>query len=266
MAARVPETSTVIGIAVAFGGVLLGFILEGGSMLSLVGISALVIIIGGTLGALITSFNIAAVASIPKLIGISMTAPNGPSSETVLELISFAEKSRREGLLSLEDDVDKLENHFLLKGIKMTIDGVDPEIIKVTLEKDIEFFEEEKKHEAAIFEAAGGYSPTMGIIGTVMGLVLVLANLGGDAKELGHSIAAAFIATLYGIGFANLFWLPIGLKLKNKMKKEVLCLEMIMTGVLSIQSGDNPSLLKERLVSYLTESEAAGLAYSEKES
>lgn len=265
MAARAPETSTVIGIVAGMGAILFGFILEGGSLLSLFGLSALIIIIGGTLGALTTSFNLVAIMSIPKLVTVAMTAPDAPNNEIVLELISFAEKSRREGLLSLEDEVEKLDNKFLQKGIRMTVDGVDPEIIRTTLEKDMELFEEKKKHEAAVFEAAGGYSPTMGIIGTVMGLVLVLANLGGNASELGHSIATAFIATLYGICFANIFWLPVGLKLKHKMKEEVLKMEMIMIGVLSIQSGDNPSLLKERLVSYLDESEAQELYMSQKE-
>ncbi len=255
MAMKKPESSTLIGILAAFGAMLLGFMLEGGSLFALFGISALLIIIGGTLGALITSFNIATVFSIPKYVTQAMTAPEGPDNGIVLEMISFAEKSRREGLLSLEEEVDKLENKFIQKGVRMMVDGVDPEILRDTLEKDIELFENRRKYEISVFEAAGGFSPTMGIIGTVMGLVLVLANLGGDSKELGHSIATAFIATLYGICFANVVWLPIGLKLKLKMKEELLRMEMIMQGIMSIQAGENPSLIKERLVSYLSESE-----------
>lgn len=263
MAMKKPESSTLIGILSAFGAMVVGFILEGGSLGSLFGVSALIIIIGGTFGACLTSFNIATVFSIPKLVTLAMTAPEGPDNETVLEMISFAEKSRREGLLSLEEEVDKLENKFIQKGVRMMVDGVDPEILRATLEKDIELFEDRRKHEAALFEAAGGFSPTMGIIGTVMGLVLVLANLGGDAKELGHSIATAFIATLYGICFANVIWLPIGLKLKLKMKEELLRMEMIMQGIISIQAGENPSLIKERLISYLSESEVEELYLKE---
>ena len=260
---KMPDSSTIIGVAGGFAVLILGFILEGGNPAHLISISSLVIIIGGTSGALIASFNIKTVMSIGKYLADSMKAANGPSQELIIEIISFAEKARREGLLVLEDEVEKLDDPFEQKGIKMMVDGVDPEIIRHTLEKDIEIFEERKKYEHSVFEAAGGFSPTMGIIGTVMGLVLVLGNLGGSASELGHSIAAAFIATLYGIAFANVFWLPVGLKLKMKAKEEVLRLEMIMVGVLSIQSGDNPSLLKERLVAYLEPEDLKELKNSE---
>lgn len=253
------QSSTVIGIGSGFGILIFGFLLEGGNPKALVGISALIIILGGTFGALTASFNLKTVLSIPKLFSLSMLAPEGPDADIVLEIISFAEKARREGLLSLEDEVDKLDNPFMQKGVRMMVDGVDPEAIRSILEKEIELFEENRKHEASVFEAAGGFSPTMGIIGTVMGLVLVLANLGGNAAELGHSIATAFIATLYGIGFANVVWLPVGLKLKLKLKEEVKRMELIMIGILAIQAGDNPTLIKERLVSYLDEDDAKTL-------
>ncbi len=259
MAKGGPDSSTVIGMLAGFGGLLVGFVIEGGSIPALFGLSALVIILAGTAGAVITSFNLPSFLSIGKLFAESMKASSGPTKEVVLEIISFAEKARREGLLALEDDVTMLENKFFQKGIRMVVDGVDPEIIRNTLENDIYLFEEKRKHEAAIFEQAGGFSPTMGIIGTVMGLVLVLSNLGGDASALGHAIAAAFIATLYGICFANLIWLPIANKLKLKMKRNILEMELILIGLLSLQSGDNPSLIKERLVSYLEEDEVADL-------
>jgi len=260
---KLPDSSTIIGVGGGFAVLIFGFILEGGSVPALFSVSSLVIIIGGTAAACITSFDLKTVMTIPKYLGESMKQANGPSQEIIIEIISFAEKARREGLLVLEDEVEKLEDPFEQKGIKMMVDGVDPEIVRHTLEKDIEIFEERKKREAEVFMAAGGYSPTMGIIGTVMGLVLVLGNLGGNAAELGHSIAAAFIATLYGICFANVFWMPVGMKLKGKLKAEIQRLEMIMVGILSIQAGDNPSLLKERLAAYLEPDDLKELQKSE---
>jgi chemotaxis protein MotA len=250
---RTPDSSTLIGIVGGVASLILGFIIEGGSVLSLFGFSALIIIIGGTLGTLITSFSIKDVFRIIVLLKESMTTSSGPTKNLIQELVSFSEKARREGLLALENDIENLEDKFLSKGIRMVVDGVDPAVVRATLENDLTLFEQRKKEDAAIFETAGGFSPTMGIIGTVMGLVLVLANLGGDASELGHSIAAAFIATLYGIGLANLFWLPVANKLKMKVKKDVLERECIMTGLQSLQAGDNPALMKERLAAYLGE-------------
>lgn len=247
------DSSTLIGLGIGFGGLFVGYILEGGSPKALIGISALIIIAGGTAGATIVSFGLKPFMTIPKLFKDSMQAAMGPSKELVQLLYNFAEKARREGLLSLEDDIDKLDNDFLKKGIRLVVDGVDPEIVRNTLENDIALHEHRKKEEAEVLAAAGGYSPTMGIVGTVMGLVLVLSNLGGDIAALGHSIAAAFIATLYGIGLANLLWLPVATKIKAKTKEEVLGRELILTGILSIQAGENPSLIKDKLAAYVNE-------------
>jgi chemotaxis protein MotA len=255
---RSPDSSTLIGILAGFASLIVGFIIEGGSVLSLFGFSALVIIIGGTIGTLITSFSLKDVFRIIVLMKEAMTTSPGPTKDLLAEMVSFAEKARREGLLALENDIENLKDRFLSKGIRMVVDGVDPAVVRSTLENDTDLFEQRKKEDAAIFEAAGGFSPTIGIIGTVMGLVLVLANLGGDASELGHSIAAAFIATLYGVGLANLFWLPVANKLKLKIKRDVLERECIMTGLQSLQAGDNPALMKERLASYLGEDAKLG--------
>jgi chemotaxis protein MotA len=247
------DSSTLLGMVMGFGGLIVGFLLEGGNPRGLVGPSAFLIIAAGTSGAVIVSFGLKDFMKIPVYIKDSMKTAMGPSKELVQLLYNFAEKARREGLLSLEDDIDKLSDEFLKKGIRLVVDGVDPEIVRNTLENDITLFEHRKKEEAEVMLQAGGFSPTMGIVGTVMGLVLVLGNLGGDNTALGHSIAVAFIATLYGIGLANLFWLPIGNKLKVKMKQEVLARELILTGILSIQAGENPSLIKDKLAAYVEE-------------
>jgi chemotaxis protein MotA len=247
------DPSLLLGLAIGFGGLLVGYILEGGSPVSLLGLSAFIIIVGGVVGALTVSFSLKHVLTIPALMKDSMNAPLAPSKEMAMLLITFAEKARREGLLSLEEDIESLNDPFLQKGVKLIVDGTDPEIVKNTLENDIYLFEERKKEEIEIFAQAGGFCPTMGIIGTVTGLVLVLGNLGGDAAALGHSIAAAFIATLYGIGFANLVFLPVANKLKMKLKLEILGKEFALIGMRSLQTGDNPSLIKDKLQSFLEE-------------
>jgi chemotaxis protein MotA len=247
------DTSIMLGMGIGFGGLVFGFILEGGRPAALIGVSAFIMIVTGTFGAVIVSFGIKPFMSIPRLFKDAMKTALGPSKELVQLLYNFAEKARREGLLSLEDDIDKLGDEFLKKGIRLVVDGVDPEIVRNTLENDIMLFEHRKKEEAEVLFQAGGFSPTMGIVGTVMGLVLVLSNLGGDAGALGHSIATAFIATLYGIAFANLIWLPVANKLKVKMREEILARELILTGILSIQAGENPSLIKDKLGAYVEE-------------
>ncbi|HEY1404982.1 MAG TPA: MotA/TolQ/ExbB proton channel family protein, partial [Spirochaetota bacterium] len=173
------DTSIVMGMGIGFGGLLVGFIMEGGRPTALIGVSALLIILTGTFGAVIISFGMKQFLSIPRLFKDAMKAALGPSKELVQLLYNFAEKARREGLLSLEDDIDKLGDEFLKKGIRLVVDGVDPEIVRNTLENDIVLYEHRKKEEAEILAQAGGFSPTMGIVGTVMGLVLVLSNLGG---------------------------------------------------------------------------------------
>lgn len=247
------ESSTLIGIVIGFGALLAGFIIERGNVIALVGPSALIIILGGTLGALTVSYKLSAVIRIPRLMAASFRVPVGPTADLLDQLNEFAERARREGLLSLEEVIDNLEDEFMKKGLQLVVDGTDPDIISSVMQSDIYLYEQRKKEEAAIFEAAGGFSPTMGIIGTVMGLVLVLQSLGGDTSQMGHSIATAFIATLYGISFANLIWLPIANKLKQILKVEKLGKEMIMTGVLAIQQGENPSIIRRKLESYLEE-------------
>src|SRR5208337_4333676 len=176
-----------------------------------------IIIVTGTMGALTISSSFRDVLRLPSLIMQSMQRVSGPSPQLAQQLLEFAEKARRDGILSLEDTVEDLEDETLRKGLRLVVDGTESEILVEVLESDLAILEQRKMEDAIIFETAGGFSPTMGIIGTVMGLVLVLGRLGADTKELGRSIAVAFIATLYGISFANLIWLPIANKLKNQI-------------------------------------------------
>jgi len=250
------DISVVVGVITGFGGILTGFVLEGGNPASLLGLSAFIIIIGGTTGALIASFSLKEVMTIPKIIGDSMAPANAPSAELAGQIVDLSDKARKEGLLSLDDMVDDIEDPLFRKGIRMVVDGVDPDEIEKLLETDITIYEFVKKEQAELFTGMGGYLPTLGIIGTVTGLVLVLGNLGGaDVARLGHAISSAFLATLYGLSFANLIALPVSVKLKGKIKKEKLRMEMILTGVFAIHKGESPMLVKEKMLSYLEEEE-----------
>jgi chemotaxis protein MotA len=250
------DISVIVGLVTGVGGIIAGYIIEGGSVAALFGLSAMIIILGGTIGATMTSFSIKEVTNIPKVLGDALTPPNGPNAELAGQIVDLSDKARKEGLLSLDDMVEDIEDPLFRKGIRMVVDGVDPDEIEKLLETDIAIYEHVKKEEAELFAAMGGYLPTMGIIGTVTGLVLVLGDLGGaDMSRLGHSISAAFIATLYGISFANLFALPVSVKLKSKIKKEKLRMEMILTGVFAIHKGESPMLVKEKMLSYLEEEE-----------
>jgi chemotaxis protein MotA len=259
MARRGSDTSTILGLVIGFGGLILGFLYEGGNLVGLIGVGAFIIILGGTLGACTVSYSIREVLAIPRLIAKSMRAVHGPSPRLVQTLLEFAEKARRDGILSLEDTLEELEDETLKKGLRLVVDGTESETLIEVLENDLAVYELRKKEEATLFEVAGGFSPTMGIIGTVMGLILVLARLGADPKELGHSIAVAFIATFYGISFANLIWLPISNKLKKQIQMERLEKELIIMGVRSIQQGESPALVREKIEGYLEERDRRAL-------
>ncbi|ODA42541.1 flagellar motor protein [Desulfosporosinus sp. BG] len=244
------DLSTILGILTGFGALIAGFTMEGGSVGALGQLSAAVIVFGGTAGAILTSFPLSDLKKFPQWIKTAFTAQSFGNTEAYETLVRFAEKARREGLLSLEQELETVTDRFTRQGMQLVIDGTDPEITKEILESNIAILEKRHKVGISVFEAAGGYSPTLGIIGTVMGLVMVLGNL-SDAAALSESIAAAFIATLYGVASANLIWLPIATKLKMKDKAEVSAMEMVLDGILSIQAGENPSILKEKLKTHV---------------
>lgn len=248
------DLSSIIGIVVGFGMLLVAFVLEGGEIGALFAPTAAMIVFGGTIGAVMTSFTMSEIKQIPQLFKIMMTEKKYEVNELISILCGFAEKARREGLLSLERETANIDDEFLRQGIQLVVDGTDPALVRDILETQIDFTDQRHKTGADIFESAGGYSPTMGIIGTVMGLVHVLSNL-SDPDKLGPSIAVAFIATLYGVAFANLLWLPMGHKLKLKSKQERFMREIALEGILSIQAGDNPSIVKEKLRAFLAAKE-----------
>ena len=242
--------STPIGLVVGFGALVLGLVLENGELVSFVKPSAAAIVFGGTIGAALISFPGAIMAQLPKRILQTFVHKEESPLAVADTLLRLAERARREGLLALEEELPKIENPLLRKGVMLVVDGTDPELVKSVLSADMSVSEREEENVVSLLEAMGGYAPTMGIIGTVMGLVNVLSKM-TDPTHLGESIAVAFIATFYGISSANLLWLPLGSKLKKQAENGRMLYEMILEGLASIQSGENPRILRERLQPYL---------------
>ncbi|MBC7338348.1 MAG: flagellar motor protein [Firmicutes bacterium] len=240
------DVTTGLGMVVAVAALIVSVFMEGGHLSSLFNPSALVIILGGTLGATVMSYSPGELARVPSLLAAAFFGRDPPMAEVIDTLVGYAEKARREGLLVLQEYVHEGDDPFLVRGLNLVIDGADPEAVRSILETDLAVKEKEYQTEAGIFETAGGYAPTMGIIGTVMGLVHVLGNL-QDTSRLGPAIAVAFLATFYGIASANLIWLPIAAKLKLRARKMVAQKELMLEGILSIQAGENPRMVREKL-------------------
>jgi len=242
--------TTVIGIVLSVTSLILGFTWEGGKLASLMSVTALLIIFGGTIGATVVSFSTAELAAVPGMIKKILSRNQQNEVAVIDQIVSMADTVRREGLLYLENQLPNMHDYFMRKGIQLVVDGTDPQVVRNILETELYTIQERHRSGYNVFEAAGGYAPTMGIIGTVMGLVKVLGNL-SNPETLGPSVAMAFIATLYGVGSANVLWLPIAEKLKNISKKESILRELMIEGILSIQSGSNPILIRERLTAFL---------------
>ncbi|WAH36603.1 flagellar motor protein [Alicyclobacillus dauci] len=248
------DFATIIGLIVAVVGLAFGFTLDGGSLASLWRLPALVIVFGGTIGATLLGSRMKSFTGIGKYLKIAFFTKATNPHDTIESLVNLAIQARREGILALEENVEQLDDQFLKNGVRLVVDGVDPELAKQMLETEISYIE--RRHEAGIgmFESAGGFAPTMGIIGTVMGLIHVLGNL-DNVSKLGPEIATAFTATLYGVASANILWLPLANKLKARSEDEVLEREMTLEGILSIQAGENPNVLKQKLLSFLASSQ-----------
>ena len=244
------EISTGIGLLMGFGALIAAVLLEGGTPAALLNLPAAVIVFGGTFGATLISFPLKRFLSLPGLIAQTFQANKGDPQTLVDLFVKLADQARREGLLSLEEETAKIENAFVRKGVMLVVDGVDPAVVREILETDTHLVAARHKGGFSMLESMAGFGPTMGIIGTVMGLINVLSRL-SDPEKLGESIATAFIATLYGVATANLLWLPLATKLKQKSIAEVQAREVAIEGVLSVQAGENPRIVREKLESFL---------------
>lgn len=244
------EITAVGGILLAVLSLVVAFVADGGHILALVKPTAALIVFGGTIGATIVSFSLNEIMTVPRLLKIMLLQKLPDEIALIEQIVGLADKVRREGLLYLENQLPQIDDKFMRKGIQLVVDGTDPDLVRQIMETEMYAIQERHHIGASIFDAAGGYAPTMGIIGTVMGLVHVLSNL-EKPETLGPSIALAFIATLYGVGSANILWIPIAEKLKNLSKKESMLRELMLEGIMSIQAGYNPILIRERLTAFL---------------
>lgn len=243
---------TLLSLIFSFIALILAFVLDGGVLSALLEPTAALIVFGGTFGAIGMSFSSKDLAKIPRLLALAFRKKKQSREELLTYFDSISTMVRKEGLLSLEGKMneDKNMDPFLVSGLQMVVDGIDIDEVKETLENRIMNMQQRHEKGIGIFEAAGGYAPTMGVLGTVMGLVHVLGDL-SRPDELGGKIAIAFIATLYGVGSANLIWLPIASKLKELDADETITKYMMLDGITMIQRGSNPRLIAERLEGYL---------------
>jgi chemotaxis protein MotA len=244
------DLATVAGLVIAFVSLIMCVVLEGGSPLALINLPAAVVVFGGTLGATMASFSMSHSTKFVQWFMIAIKEDKRDPRETIKTIVELAETARREGILKLESAIDEIEDDFLRQGITLVVDGTDYEVTKTILYTEIDLMKERHQAGAKFFQTAGGFGPTLGIIGTVMGLVNVLRNL-AEASNLGGAIATAFIATFYGVSSANLIWIPISNKLKLRSAEESLARDIIAEGILAIQAGESPRIIGDRLTSFL---------------
>jgi chemotaxis protein MotA len=250
------DLATPIGIVLGFAVVLVANVMDGGNPASLLLLPPLLLVFGTTILVTIAGGTMSDAKTALKSVKRAFVGKVPPASGLVPTIVSLAERARREGLLALEDGLREIEDPFLVKGVTMAIDGTDPEELRDILEAEVHAKRAEDRQAAKFFSDAGGYAPTIGIIGTVMGLVHVLANL-STPDELGPMIASSFVATLWGVMSANVMWLPLGNRLRRLGSLEAARMELTIEGVWAIQSGANPRLVADKLRSLLPSDQQA---------
>jgi len=235
---------------VAFG-LVLGSIFMGGSIALFIDIPSVIMVIGGSIAALFIAFPISQAMGMAKVFQKAMFFDADDPTEIIDKMVNYAERARKEGMLALEEDSENEPDKFLAKGLRLAVDGTDPKLLARILETDISALENRHKEGRAIYEQWGAFAPAFGMIGTLVGLVHMLANL-DDPSSIGSGMAVALLTTFYGAIIANLLALPVAGKLKMRSEEELHALEMIIEGIMSIQSGDSPRIVQEKLKSYLT--------------
>lgn len=241
---------TLVGVIVAFGAILLGQFLEGGHMTTLINGPAFLIVAGGTLGAIMVQAPLHIFLRSMRMVPWLFKPPMLPMQASLDKILNWSSVARREGLLGLEKISESEPDLFSRKGLQLLVDGNEPEMVRKTMELEIISQEDRDLQAAKIFEGMGGYSPTIGIIGAVMGLIHVMGNL-SDPSKLGGGIAVAFVATIYGVGIANLFLLPAANKLKSIVRERSRYQDMVTEGLIGIAEGENPQVIALRLEAFL---------------
>ncbi|HSR11082.1 MAG TPA: flagellar motor protein [Thermodesulfobacteriota bacterium] len=246
------DKATLIGLVMGIGAIVGGQILEGGRLGSIMQFTAAIIVFGGTFGAVFISYPFREVIGAFKALGTIIKEPPQNPHQVITQITNYANKARREGILSLEKEIKNVQSPFLAKSLTMAVDGIEPHVIREAMEAELDYANEYGKASSKVFKAAGGYAPTIGILGAVMGLIHVMENL-SDPSKLGAGIAVAFVATVYGVGSANLLFLPFATKLEIRHRHGMIVNEMILEGVVALSTGENPRLIEEKLMSFLSE-------------
>jgi chemotaxis protein MotA len=250
------DKSTFAGILVAVGGILAGLLIEGGKIAQVLQPTAAMIVFGGTIGAVLVQFPLSVVMQAFKNLA-HVFLDKGENPDTMVQkLVAFANQARKNGIVSLDSELPNITDPFLKKTLMLAVDGTDPEELRKMMELELDNQAEQAERVAQVFESAGGFAPTIGIIGAVLGLIQVMQHL-QNIDEVGRGIAVAFVATIYGVGSANLLFLPSSGKLKIKSRQEQVWREMMLEGVISILEGMNPRMLQTKLLGYLHEPPAA---------
>lgn len=244
------DLTTVIGIIAGFAVIILG-IQQSGSVVTFIDPASIFIVVGGTASAIVISFPINELVGVVGVVQKTIFATTQPVTETIATLVSFAERARREGILALERHMEEIEDEFLSKGIQLAVDGTEPELMRSILTTELDYVEKRHSSGKSIIDTCGALSPAFGMIGTLIGLVLMLQTM-EDPSTIGPKMSVALITTFYGAVMANLIFIPLSTKLGRRSEEEILVKEMMIEGILSIQSGDNPRIVEQKLTSFIS--------------
>jgi len=243
------DITTIIGTLLGISLIVIAILTEG-SLLTFWSLSSVMIVVGGIIASTMINYPLAQVISVMKVVKIAFKGERERPIELIDKMVQMAQKARREGLLALDNEIEDIEDEFLQKGIQLIVDGTDPELVRNILETEIEMMEERHKIGAGILDSMGASAPAFGMLGTVIGLILMLKQI-DDPSSLGPGMAVALITTFYGSVLANLIFIPIGGKLKLRSREEAMNKEIMIEGILSIQAGENPRIVAEKMKSFL---------------
>jgi chemotaxis protein MotA len=246
------DKASIAGVILAIAGIVAGLLIDGGNLGQILQPTAALIVFGGTLGAVLLQFPLTTVFAAFRSLAHVFTTPNKRNDQLIGQLVAFANKARRSGVVSLDADLQSLEDPFLKRSLMLAVDGTDPNDLRKIMRVSLDAITEGEERMPAVFESAGGFSPTIGILGAVMGLIQVMQHI-DNVQEVGRGIAVAFVATIYGVGIANLFFLPFAGKMRIQIREDNQRREMMLEGVISILEGMNPRMLEVKLAGFLVD-------------
>ena len=247
------DKASIIGVLLAIAGIVAGLLIEGGNLGQILQPTAALIVFGGTIGAVLLQFPLTTVVAAFRRMAHVFAAPRRHNDQLIRLLVAFANKARRNGVVSLDADLQTIQDPFLKQAVMLAVDGTEPADLRKIMQVNLDYSTESEERLPAVFESAGGFSPTIGILGAVLGLIQVMQHL-DNIQEVGRGIAVAFVATIYGVGAANLFFLPLAGKMRIRVRDEYQRREMMLEGVIAILEGMNPRMLEVKLTGFLQQS------------